>query len=705
MQELLGHAWVTTTQRYTHIEVEELQALQFEADETPVIWWVKVTDLEPGVIEAFQRARWFRKAILRSQVREAFALRRSCRSPTSVVPFAWPSHSVTALRPGGGTPPIMVWRSAVMTGSRLALLLFLISCVAAALSPALAYDTTVRVSVSSAEVEGSLDSYHSSISAEGRYVAFESYAWNLVEGDTNGARDVFVRDRLAGTTERVSVSSAEAEGNGDSYSPSISAGGRYVAFYSTATNLVEGDNNEASDVFVRDRLTGETERVSISSAEAEGNGDSYSPSISADGEYVAFYSDATDLVEGDNNGVRDVFVRAQVSGDTERVSVSSAGAEGNGSSGEPLLYGGASISADGRYVAFGSDATNLVQGDSNGVRDIFVRDWVSATTERVSVNSDEVEGNDCSPCACSISADGRYVAFESWASNLVGGDTNLTVDTFVRDRLNGQTERVSVSSDEQEANNGSERPVISGDGNYVAFVSSATNLVEGDTNGEFDAFVRNRLAGTTERVNVSSAGEEGNDYGDDPCLSADGTYVVFHSYANNLVLGDTNGNSDVFVRGPAPLPQVLLELHPNERAPGSSTGQVIGVAPWARPGPTQPAMYWWKHYRFVGSDALWIQVCAQNWNATQNGTGDDDNIRLRIDGFTPVDYDGVQNGGPGSYQWKGSKENGHRWTLRFVYLGPSPVPVLHALQFEADETPVIWWIKVTDLEPEVAEAF
>jgi hypothetical protein len=150
-------------------------------------------------------------------------------------------------------------------------------------------------------------------------------------------------------------------------------------------------------------------------------------------------------------------------------------------------------------------------------------------------------------------------------------------------------------------------------------------------------------------------------------------------------------------QGPWPMPPVVLEVHPNERAPGTDTGQSIGVAPWTRPSPTQPSMYWWQHYRFVASDTLWIQVCAQNWNLTQNGTGDDDNIRMRIDGFVPVDYDLIQNGPWGAYQWKGSKESGHRWTLRFLYLGLSPIPVLHALQFEADETPVIWWVKVTDL--------
>jgi Tol biopolymer transport system component len=594
----------------------------------------------------------------------------------------------------------MVWRSAEMTVLRWALRLSLICCLGAALAPAFALGITERVSVSSAGAEGNDGSSYSAISADSRYVAFDSDATDLVPEDTNGASDVFVRDRLAGTTERVSVSSAEAEGNDGSSYPSISADGRYVAFDSDATNLVPEDTNGASDVFVRDRLAGTTERVSVSSAEAEGNSDSLEPSISADGRYVAFASYATNLVEGDNNGVWDVFVRDRLTGDTERVSVSSAEEEGNDNSWDCF------ISADGRCVAFASHSTNLVEGDNNGVPDLFLRDRVSGDTERVSVSSGEVEGNAAS-YEPSINADGRHVAFASYASNLVEGDNNGVWDVFVRDRLTGDTERVSVSSAEAEGNGESYSwsSCISADGRYVAFQSLATNLVEGDNNGAQDVFVRDRLTGDTERVSLSSAGAEGNDASWYPSISADGRLVGFTSLATSLVPGDTNGWSDVFVRAPAPMPQVLLEVHPNERAPGSSTGQSIGVAPWTRPGPTQPSMYWWQHHRFVGSDALWIQVCAQNWNAIQNGTGDDDNIRMRIDGVTLVDYDGVQNGGAGSYQWKGSRENGHRWTLRFVYLGPSPVPVLHALQFEADETPVIWWIKVTDLEPGVIEAF
>jgi immune inhibitor A len=170
--------------------------------------------------------------------------------------------------------------------------------------------------------------------------------------------------------------------------------------------------------------------------------------------------------------------------------------------------------------------------------------------------------------------------------------------------------------------------------------------------------------------------------------------------------GDTM-TADITVEGTeaAAVPEVLLEVHPNERAPGSSTGQAIGGKAWTRPAHAVGPMYWWKHHRFVGSDTLWIQVEAQNWNAGQNGTGDDDNLRVRIDGFTPVDYDLIQNGPLGSWQWKGSVESGHRWTLRFLYPGASPIPKLHALQFEADETPAIWWVKVTDLEPGVVEAF
>jgi Tol biopolymer transport system component len=404
--------------------------------------------------------------------------------------------------------------------------------------------TTVRVSVSSSGEQGNLKSSVPSISADGRYVAFISHATNLVSGDTNGEEDVFVNDRMAGTTERVSVSSTGEQGNLSSGAPSISADGRYIAFMGLANNLVSGDSNGGWDVFVRDRLAGSTERVSVSSSGDQGTSSSYYPSISADGRYVAFQSYASNLISGDTNGDADIFVRDRQAGTTERVSIASNGKQGNQHSYSP------SISGDGRYVAFDSAANTLVMGDSGGWQDVFVRDRQAGTTERVSLSSSGVQGN-WDSFYPSISADGRYVAFGSYASNLISGDTNGFTDVFVRDRPAGTTERVSVSSSEAQGNGNSDieyGPSISADGRYVAFTSYATNLVAGDTNGTDDVFVRDRQAGTTERVSVSSSWAQGNLDSFGSSISADGRYVACMSYASNLVAGDTNGEIDVFVR-------------------------------------------------------------------------------------------------------------------------------------------------------------
>lgn len=206
--------------------------------------------------------------------------------------------------------------------------------------------TTGIVSVDSAGIQGNGFSELPSISQNGRYVAFSSWATNLVPGDTNGEKDIFVHDRDTGVTERVSVNSDAIQGNSDSDVPSISQDGRYVAFQSWANNLVPGDTNGAIDVFVHDRNTGETERVSVGSAGAQGNNHFGGASISQDGQFVAFSSRANNLVPGDTNNTRDVFVHDRDSGQTERVSVDSTGIQGNFISGDP------SISQHGRYVAF-----------------------------------------------------------------------------------------------------------------------------------------------------------------------------------------------------------------------------------------------------------------------------------------------------------------------------------------------------------------
>jgi WD40 repeat protein len=422
-------------------------------------------------------------------------------------------------------------------------------------------EPTLRVSVdpSGGEGNGNCNIGRVSISADGRFIAFDSIANNLVPGDTNGSLDVFVYDRVAQKTERVSVDSAGVEGNGDSFFPMISANGLVVTFHSRATNLVANDTNGNEEVFVHDRVSGVTERMNVDSSGNEGNGGSFKSSISADGRFVSFYSYARNLVPGDTNGMPDIFVRDRQGGTTERVSVDSSGAQADNASFK------SSISADGRFVAFDSYASNLVAGDTNGWTDVFVRDRQNGTTERVSTRSTGKQANGGSNRPA-ISADGRFVAFSSYASNLVTGDTNGKWDVFVKDRQTGATERVSVDSGGYESDGDSVRPTISADGRFVAFDSTATNLVQGDTNGWDDIFVHDRLTGTTVRVSVDSAGHEADAPSAKSAISADGRFVVIGSGATNLVAGDTNGFSDVFVHGP----YLTLEGDPLDPAAGAT---------------------------------------------------------------------------------------------------------------------------------------
>jgi Tol biopolymer transport system component len=344
---------------------------------------------------------------------------------------------------------------------------------------------TNRVSVASDGMQGDDNSQSPSISADGRYVAFNSAARNLASCDTRYAPKVFVHDRQTGQISCVANTAGGTPGNGSSQNPSISADGRFVAFISDASNLVSGDTNGESDIFVHDQQTGQTNRVSVASEGTEGNFLSAAPSISADGRYVAFTSYATNLVSNDTNGWGDIFVHDRQTGQTSRVSVASDGTQGNVDSRFPA------ISADGRYVAFASNSNNLVSGDTNNLEDVFVHDRQTGQTSRVSVASDGTQGNEGS-FNISISADGRYVAFSSNASNLISGDTNAVSDLFLHDRQTGQTSRVSVASDGTQGNDHSSWPSISANGRYLAFASDASNLVSDDTNGFQDVFVHDR---------------------------------------------------------------------------------------------------------------------------------------------------------------------------------------------------------------------
>jgi Tol biopolymer transport system component len=342
---------------------------------------------------------------------------------------------------------------------------------------------TRLVSVSATGTVGNNSSYYPSISADGRFVAFQSDASNLVANDTNASTDVFVYDRSTRKTRRVSVSSSGVQGNGGSVESSISPDGRFVAFTSNASNLVGKDINATSDVFVYDRSTRKTRRVSVSSRGAEGNDSSYLPAVSGGGRFVAFTSNATNLVGGDTNDREDVFVYERSTRKTRRVSISSAGAQGDGFSDI------ASVSRSGRFVAFYSAASNLVAKDTNANPDVFVHDRSTRKTRRVSVSSSGAQGNGSSYEA-SISADGRFVAFHSGSSNLVGNDTNATNDVFVHDRSTRKTRRVSVNSGGVQGNEYSEGPSISADGRFVAFYSYASNFVGNDTNTTTDVFIR-----------------------------------------------------------------------------------------------------------------------------------------------------------------------------------------------------------------------
>ena len=411
-------------------------------------------------------------------------------------------------------------------------------------------------SVGSSGDQGNGDSEYAWLSSNGRYLGFDSISNNLVPGDTNPKSDVFLRDLKKGVTVLVSVSTDGTQGNNGSYDASLSENGRFVAFLSRATNLVANDTNNQLDIFVRDRKSRTTTRVSVSSDGTEGNASCFSPTISADGRYVAFESDSDNLVAGDTNNRRDVFVHDRNTGVTTRVSVDSAGGQAMGNSDRPY------ISANGRYVAFSSSGMNLLPDDSLA-SGIFVHDRFTGATTLVSISSEYP----------AISADGRYVTFSSYASNLVEGDTNNSDDIFVHDRSTGKTTRASVNSAGIQGDRSSIRSMISGDGRYVTFASWATNLVTSDTNDSMDIFIHDTITGNTRRASLGALGTQANDKSDDyHAISANGRYVAFASSATNLVPDDVNNAVDIFVRA---VPHLTIDSVTPKMLPAGATTQIV----------------------------------------------------------------------------------------------------------------------------------
>ncbi|MFW6068507.1 MAG: TolB family protein [Chloroflexota bacterium] len=397
-----------------------------------------------------------------------------------------------------------------------------------------------RVSLGRIGVEGDSDSFRPSISADGQSVVFLSTAENLVENDTNGLQDVFLFERDSKRISRITVGYDGSEPNGPSSDAQISSDGRFVAFVSEASNLTPDDNNGYADVFLYDVESGDIRLLSKSASGEQGDDRSLQPSISGDGRFVAFISLADNLHEGDDNGVSDVYVYDRDEERLELVSVDDGGALANHHSKH------AAISDDGRYVAYQSMATNLVDADEDDRWDIYLRDRQEGVTELISRNLEGRSGSMDSQRP-SISAGGRYVAFESWADDLVPGDQNYYSDVFVMDRRTGEIELASVGNNGERANNVNGGAVISADGRFVAFSSMAGNLVSNDQNQMFDVYVRDRHSHRTQLISISVDGQAGGGASISPALTAGGTYIVFDSGAEDLVLNDTNQRIDVFV--------------------------------------------------------------------------------------------------------------------------------------------------------------
>jgi hypothetical protein len=393
------------------------------------------------------------------------------------------------------------------------------------------------------------DSTTPAVTQSALLVAFASSAINLVIGDTNDVRDIFVRHRNTGSIIRVSVSSSGTQANANSELPSIDSTGAYITYGSFASNLVAGDTNDARDVFLHHSPSGTTTRISRSSGGAQGNGTSTDPAISGNAQFIAFTSTATNLVPGDTNNANDIFVADRLTGTVSRVSVRTDGGQANDGSFHPA------ISFDGRFVAFSSRATNLVSGDTNGAQDVFVYDRQTATVTRVSVRSNGGQANGASenPSLAVRSGGGYVVGFSSTATNLVGNDTNGVGDVFAYRSQPRSTVRVSVSGTGAQGNASSSQATVSNvstDGSqFVAFRSQASNLVPGDTNNESDIIRYDLATGQTCRFSVATGGGQGTTGpggASQPAIDRGGHRVIYAADFANLVPGDTLLTTNIF---------------------------------------------------------------------------------------------------------------------------------------------------------------
>jgi len=434
--------------------------------------------------------------------------------------------------------------------------------------------TLARASVSSSGLEstatgGFIDgSFYPSVSDDGRYVVFQSNTSNLIDGEPVVGTHIYLRDRVLGQTTLISRNPFAVPASGVSELPKISADGSTVVYQSSSTDLVDGDTNASIDVFVWDRATGVTSRASTDSFSIEANNnssDTYGPAISANGRYVAFTSTASNLITLPGGGANraHIYRHDNLTGETIRISLASGAASAPGT----LLSTTPSISGDGNKVAFRSAASNLVTGDTNGISDAFVRTVSNGTTIRASLTSAGAQITSGTVAEPSISRDGGSVVF-THTGNLTGAATTQP-NVYLRQITAGTTSRISTQV-VAAPTGGCYTPIFSGDGNFIAFSSWDSGRIIGDTNGSEDIFIFNRAAATTRRISLTLDGTQANLDSFSPALNFDGTVIAFDSIASNLVAADTNEISDIFVFDNTPvIPTCLADITGDSIVDGS----------------------------------------------------------------------------------------------------------------------------------------
>jgi hypothetical protein len=432
---------------------------------------------------------------------------------------------------------------------------------AASWSSAAVTPTTILVSSASDGTPGNARTISQESNALGSLVVMATQSSNLALGaSATGPPQIAIKDPATGSITTLSLSPTGVAGDGISLDPSISADGRWVAFDSTATNLVAGDTNGQRDVFLRDRTTGTTERINLRPNGVQTNAPSENAFVSDDGRYVSFVSRDSRLAPGDLTTTDDLFVRDRQTGITSQVDVSSAGVSADG------VTGAGRLSGDGRYVLFGSDADNLTPGDTNGVGDVFRHDNLTGQTVLVSTAINGLPGDGVSGAgSVSISPDGRFIAFTSEADNMVSGDSNAQDDVFVRDMTLGLTTRVSVTTGGAQGSAESSNPSISADGRFVAFSSFAA-LVAGLPPADEPRILVRDLGRSTTTL-ISGAGSPAYTDAEEPTITADGRYVSFLGISN----GGLHYQAYRYDGGPVtPAPVVAITAGPPASSPGST---------------------------------------------------------------------------------------------------------------------------------------